>query len=537
MQLHKCILRLLLGLFVVCAIPVIAAPQQEPVLEVRGRLIDIRQAKAGQEAFPQYKRHRFGKSLPAAYVGMRYATSLKEFAGPTAVRAKRACRLRLAMSGAVPDASVWKPTGERFNINQDRFYIYEAAYTTPNEWMELPTTGEGGLTTMLFGRRLQVAETAPAPGTVVARIKKLRSSHITNPNILICKDGTYLAACTNANRKRGTDVYRSTDRGQTWELWSEGFYPLNFFTLFEYGDRIYMIGTWTPEGHVVICESTDGGRTFSFPEEEFDRGVLFRGRYHSAPMPVVVHDGRIWRSMETNEKEEQRRACVISAKEGADLMKASSWTMSRQLDYDRSWPTKCGDGEFRQWIEGCLVKTREGGLVNVIRVDEEKVGRTAAIITVESPRKVTFDPKRDIVEMPGGGKKFTIRYDAESDRYWALVSPADPASLGMTHGGIYAKGIHAGLARNTLTLISSKDLREWREERVVLQSDNPFFDGFQYVDWQFDGEDIVAVIRLAIEEKRGLPNRQHDANFLSFYRVERFREAGPTEQVRTLHKN
>ena len=115
-HLHRNLLGLLLGLFVVCAIPVIAAPQQEPLLEVRGRLIDIRLAKAGEEAFPQYKRHRFGKSLPAAYIGKYYATSLKEFAGPTSVRAKRACKLRLAMSGTVPDASVWKPTGERFNI-------------------------------------------------------------------------------------------------------------------------------------------------------------------------------------------------------------------------------------------------------------------------------------------------------------------------------------------------------------------------------------------------------------------------------------
>ena len=536
-HLHKNILWLLLGLFVVCAIPAIAAPQQEPMLEVRGRLIDVRLAKAGEEAFPQYKRHRFGKSLPAAYIGKYYATSLKEFAGPTAVRAKRACKLRLAMSGAVPDASVWKSTGERFNINQDRFYIYEAAYNTPNEWMELPTAGEGGMTTMLFGCRLQVAETVPVPGVVVARIKKLRSGHITNPNILICKDGTYLAACSNANKRRGTEVYRSTDRGATWELWSEGYYPLNFFTLFEYQDRLYMLGTWSPAGHIVICESTDGGQTFSFPEDEFDRGVLFRGPYHSAPMPVVIHEGRIWRSMETNEPDATRCACVISAKEGSDLMKTSSWTMSRQLPSDKAWPTKCGGGEFRQWIEGCLVKTREGGLVNVMRVDEHTVGRTAAIITVESPRKVTFDPQTDIIEMPGGGKKFTIRYDAESDRYWALVTLADPASLRMKHGGIYANGIHAGLTRNTLTLISSKDLREWREERVVLQSDNPFFDGFQYVDWQFDGEDIVAVIRLAIEENRGLPTRQHDANFLSFYRVERFREAGPTEQVKTLNKN
>lgn len=534
-QLMRHLKMLLLGLFVACATLVVAAPQQEPLLEVRGRVIDIRLAKAGQDAFPQCKRHRFGKSLPAAYVGMRYAVSLKEFEGPSAVRAKVPCRIVLAVCGQTPDASVWRPTGEHFNINKDRYCFYEAAYTTPGVWMELPTAGEGGLTTMLFARRLRVAETAPIPGTVVARIKKLRSGHLTNPSILICKDGTYLAACTNANRKRGTEVYRSTDRGQTWQLWSEGYYPINFFTLFEHRDRLYMLGTWSPEGHVIICESTDGGRTFTFPKDEFDRGVLFRGRYHSAPVPVVVHAGRLWRGMETNFPNEVRRACVISAKEDADLMKASSWTMSRELPSEKEWPTKGGD-EFRQWIEGCVVATREGGLVNVMRVDEHKVGRTAAIITVESPRKVHFDPEKDIIEMPGGGKKFTIRYDAVSDRYWALTTPADPASLGLRHGGIYAHGIHAGLTRNTLTLLSSSDLREWREERVVITSDNPFFDGFQYVDWQFDGEDIICLIRLAMEESRGLPTRQHDANFMVFKRIEKFRSEGPTSVVRTLNK-
>ena len=95
-----------------------------------------------------------------------------------------------------------------------------------------------------------------------------------------------------------------------------------------------------------------------------------------------------------------------------------------------------------------------------------------------------------------------------------------------------------GLIRNTLALISSEDLYHWRVERTVLASDNPFFDGFQYVDWQFDGDDLIAVIRLAVEEPRGLPNRQHDANFLVFKRIERFREPGAAapDNVRTLHK-
>ena len=524
---------LLFALAVAAVTSLVAAPRFEPQIEVKGQVIDIRVAKMGEEAFPQYKRHRFGQSLPASVDGMSYAVSLKEYRGPEAVRATQSCKLLLAVSGATLDPAVWRPTGERFNINKDRFNFYEANYTTPNEWMELP---KGALTVMLFARNLRVEGTAELPGTVVARIKKLRDGHITNPNIIICKDGSYLAGCTNANQKRGTELYRSTDRGATWQLWSQGFYPINFFTLFEWQDALYMMGTWTPGGSVIICKSTDGGRTFTFPEDEYSRGVLIADRSHSAPMPMVVHNGRIWRSMETNLKDEPRRTFVISADVNADLMKASSWKSTQELSFDPTWPTQAGGTTFSQWIEGCLVKTREGGLVNVLRVDEIAVGRTAAIVTVESHRKLRFDPATDIIEMPGGGKKFTIRYDEQSDRYWALVAVADPASMKMTHGGIYQKGLHAGVTRNTLTLISSPDLRNWREERVVIKSDNPFFDGFQYVDWQFDGDDIVCVIRTAMEEERGLPTRQHDANFLLFKRVEKFREAGETTFVKSLHK-
>ena len=93
---------LLLGLLALYPLTSIAQPKQEPIVEVRGRLIDIREAKAGEEAYPQYKRHRFGRSLPESYAGMKYAVSLREFAGPKALRAKRPCVVHLAISGAVP---------------------------------------------------------------------------------------------------------------------------------------------------------------------------------------------------------------------------------------------------------------------------------------------------------------------------------------------------------------------------------------------------------------------------------------------------
>ena len=69
-------------------------------------------------------------------------------------------------------------------------------------------------------------------------------------------------------------------------------------------------------------------------------------------------------------------------------------------------------------------------------------------------------------------------------------------------------------------------------EKEAISSNNCFFHGFQYVDWVFDGDDIIAVSRTAFPETRGLPARQHDANFLTFHRISNFRNAGfETEHI------
>ncbi|WP_418991788.1 exo-alpha-sialidase [Alistipes sp.] len=506
-----------------------AAPDGEPVIEIRGTLIDIRTAEPGAEVYPQYKRHRFGRSLPQRLTGMSYAVSLREFRGPEAVRSNQACELSVALDGADPDTVQWRPTGESFHVNQTRYRLFTARYARPGTWMPLPASAENRASTIVFARNIRVAETAAVPGVVVARVPELRKTHITNPNLLILPDGSYLAACSGATTQRTTDFYRSTDRGRNWSHWSHDDAPVNFYSLFLHDGALYMMGTATPEGDVIIRRSDDDGRSWTAPCE----GILLHGRYHSAPVPVVEHRGRIWRAMETNTRGEPRRAFVLSAPAEADLLQASSWTVSEALESSASW---IEGGQFRQWIEGNMVVARDGTLVNLLRVDEHEHGRTAALVHVKSPRKLTFDPRRDVIEMPGGGKKFTVRYDSLSQRYYALTSVVKEEFRGARHGGIYARGIHCGLIRNTLALVSSEDLRRWRTARIVLASDNPFFDGFQYADWQFDGEDLIAAVRLAMEEPRGLPTRQHDANFLVFIRIWKFREPGTTTAIRTLHK-
>ncbi len=55
----------------------------------------------------------------------------------------------------------------------------------------------------------------------------------------------------------------------------------------------------------------------------------------------------------------------------------------------------------------------------------------------------------------------------------------------------------------------------------MLRDDNetaPRYVGFQYVDWLFDGNDIIAVSRTAFNGARNY----HDANHLTFHRVRDF---------------
>ena len=47
--------------------------------------------------------------------------------------------------------------------------------------------------------------------------------------------------------------------------------------------------------------------------------------------------------------------------------------------------------------------------------------------------------------------------------------------------------------------------------------------GFQYLDWQFEGDDIVAVSRTAYDDGLGGAHNYHDANYLTFHRLSDFR--------------
>ncbi len=506
-------------------------------ISVKGDMVDILTANTENYVFPQNTTFKFPLILPSYLVGKKYATSLVEYNGVTQVSANQACDIYVATHYNTVNLPGWVYTGDSFTISSVRnYYVYKFQYTTPGVWIDIPQRKTSGTVapTLVFCDNLKWANPRTLPGTIITKSLDPKNVYITNPSITILPDGDYLAACTGAFRfsggNAGVTFFLSSDKGQTWQVQSANNGNMSYQNLFVHNGTLYVIGTDKPQGNIIIRKSTDKGITWTYPSNSSEDGFLLAGQYHSAPVPLVINGGRIWRGFETNFDGENKRVLVMSAPADADLMKASNWTFSNQLAYQTSWISG-GGKSFKQWLEGNVVVDRDGKVVNMLRIDEEVYGGVAAMVRVNSPANISFDYTKDIINFPGGGKKFAIRYDPVSDYYWTLSNAEFDEDRTKTHNGIYSGGIPCGLLRSRLVLMYSYDLRNWMVKDTIISSDNPFFHGFQYVDWQFDNNDIIAVSRTAFEDTDGLPVRQHDANFFTFHRIANFRTNSPNSNV------
>jgi len=359
------------------------------------------------------------------------------------------------------------------------------------------------------------------PGVVIAHHPASTRAYIGSPGLALLPNGDYAAShdffgpgCDN----RRTAVFGSADRGKTWrplteidgQWWS---------SLFVHRGALYLMGTSGEHGFAVIRRSTDGGRNWTNPKDK-DSGLLLDDmKYHCAPVPVVVHDGRIWRAMEdamgSGGWGTHFHSFMMSAPENADLLRAENWRCSKRLGGNPQWL----GGAFGGWLEGNAVVTRDGGIVNVLRVDTPQCPEKAALVPISRDgSQATFDPETGFVDFPGGAKKFTIRFDDRTGLYWTLATIVPEQLRG--------QGPPASI-RNTLALTSSPDLRQWTVRRILLQHPDVKAHGFQYVDWLFAGEDIIAACRTAFDDGLGGAHNHHDANFLTFHRVANFRAESP----------
>jgi hypothetical protein len=360
------------------------------------------------------------------------------------------------------------------------------------------------------------------PGVVIDHLPATKKAYLGSPSIAVLPDGAYVASHDIFGKDSSRDetvVFESRDKGATWKKISE-IRGQWWSTLFVHRTNLYLIGTTREYGFAAIRRSSDGGKTWTEPRDSNSGLLRDDGAYHCAPVSVVVHNGRIWRAMEDAMGEggwgKRFRAFMMSAPENADLLKADSWTFSNPIARNSNWL----GGAFDGWLEGNAVVLPDGHMADILRVASKNYPERAAIIRIsDDGKQATFDATNDFIEFPGGAKKFTIRFDSQSKRYWSLANsvPKKFQSTDPDH------------ARNTLALVSSADCRNWRVEKVLFQNPETKKHGYQYVDWLFEGDDLIAVIRVAHDDDFGGANSYHNSNYITFLRVKNFRNAAKDE--------
>ncbi|MFM7205967.1 MAG: sulfatase-like hydrolase/transferase [Planctomycetaceae bacterium] len=364
------------------------------------------------------------------------------------------------------------------------------------------------------------------PGIVIHHVPAATKTFVGSPSLAIMPDGTYVASHdlfgpgSSEWTSAVTEVFRSRDRGATWSPVAR-VQPAFWSGLFVHGGSLYLMGTTHHHGRIVIRRSDDGGATWTTPDSETTGLLTEDGAYHTAPMPVLVHGGRVWRAFEDagggTEWGKRYRAMMLSAADDADLLDRRNWTFSNTLARDPNWLK----GRFNGWLEGNAVVGGDGRVFDMLRVDAPGTEQAALVEVSADGRRVEFDPERGFVEFPGGAKKFAVRRDPRSKTkdeppvWWTLASVVAPVDAGR---------MPPGAIRNTLALMRSDDLRHWEMRSIVLHHPDVTRHGFQYVDWLFDGDDLVAVSRTAHDDAKGGAPRAHDANYLTFHRFADFRD-------------
>ncbi|KAK3283594.1 hypothetical protein CYMTET_8717 [Cymbomonas tetramitiformis] len=336
-----------------------------------------------------------------------------------------------------------------------------------------------------------------------------------------------------------TSIFVSDDEGVSWKFTTNvtGTYWSN---LWEHKGFVYLMGTagdnlGADEGKpgVTLAYSSDGV-TWSAVETVLN--ATQQNVYHTAPTPVVESEGVLYRGMETwagSQYVNGYNALMMSAK--SDCLSSQTqartwcWRKSNILEFDEGWVPHAWKvySLDLHWQESNAVVGPNGEVYLILRVDGQQTAcfnKAAVARYTPSTNKLRFEK---FIDFPSSSTKFVIRRDPATKRYFALTNPV----TGPTP--------NTESQRNVLVLATSDDLMEWKVCGEPLLHDDTGFDwtdslrftGFQYVDWQFDGLDIIAAVRSGY---RGA-NSFHNANRVTFLRIPHFAtrqcETGPNDWI------
>jgi hypothetical protein len=366
--------------------------------------------------------------------------------------------------------------------------------------------------------------------------------YLGSPSIIRLSDGTLVASHDyfgNLLDMDGetplTSIYRSENDGQNWENVTH-IVDAFWGTLFLHRDILYLISISREYGHVLLRRSDDGGYNWSVPRNE-KNGLLFRagpGRqepnYHfGGATSVLIHNGRIYKALEDYMdipdgpiwRPDRFQASVISAPVNTDLLDADNWTMSNKLLFEHKLvPDEAMVEPGSGWLEGSVVADPRGRLKMFMRVHLKPANKSAILSLSDDGRKLAFDYNHGIIDFVGGHSKFTVRRDPATGKYFTLTNHISEGEF--------------PTMRNTLMLAVSDDLYHWRQLKTLLSDDtglqpelSRMLTGFQYPDWQFDGEDIIYLVRTAYRGAQTF----HDSNRITYHVLKDFRQLLNSEKT------
>lgn len=368
--------------------------------------------------------------------------------------------------------------------------------------------------------RIRLARTGEAVGTVVEYLHpddeaySFSGNFLCSPSLIKHPKGFLLSSLDlygADTRQCLTRIFRSDDNGETWHFVTE-LYPCFWGKMFLHKGELYMLSVDTEYGNLLIGKSTDDGKTWSEPVALLYgcRSEVSTDGVHKNPQPVVEFNGRLWGTLEWAYAPSGVHApMVMSAPVDADLLNPESWSYSDPIDYDPTWEG-VAKGKTDGNIEGSLTVI-DGKLYNIMRygIGGSCVPSYGLIMSFEVDTKNPEAPLKfhRVIKFPGNRSKFTIKYDEISKKYFAFATRITQPEIS---------------SRNLLTLMVSDDAINWSVLKDIYDYRHldPQEAGFQYVDYEFEGDDIIFLCRTGLNKPHGF----HDTNYQTFDRVKNFRK-------------
>lgn len=365
--------------------------------------------------------------------------------------------------------------------------------------------------------RVRLARTGKSIGTVVNYLHPDDNAYafsgkfFGSPSILKHPDGYLLASMDLFGPEYPqnlTLIFRSDDNGETWHHLCE-LAPCFWGKMFLHKGEIYMIGCSTEYGDLLIGKSTDGGKTFGAPVTILrgENGKHFSCGFHTNPQNVFVQGGRLYKSLEWGNWQSNYyfAAMVMSCDVNDDLLDPESWSFTEPVKFDHFAPELEDLKKPMGTIEGTIVLSPEGKLFNIMRFTKRNYALVYEIDTQNPEAPLKYER---LMHFEANLAKFMIHFDKVSNKYYTIASR------------LYEGSVDS--ARNLQSLMTSSDLFEW--DVACDLYDFTHLDvqknGLQYVNFEFDGDDIFYLCRTALNGA----NSFHDSNYFTFHRIKDFRK-------------